>query len=396
MHTEPRSVLISGASIAGPALAFWLRKAGFAVTVVEKSAELRDGGYPIDVRGTALDAVRRMGILPHLRDLHISTRRLVFLDTDGSEVASVDPTTIVGGVDGEDVEIRRGDLTRTLYDLVRDDVDIRFGDSVETLAQHDDGVDVTFRSGHQAGYDLVIGADGLHSNTRGLVFGDEERFHHYLGYCFAGFTAPNEFGLHREGLMWSTPGKGAALYAVLESKEVHGFLVFARPDAPLEAFRDPEAQRDLVATTFAGEGWEIPRMVTAMREADDLFFDVVSQIHLPRWTNGRVALVGDAAYAPSFLTGQGTSLALVGAYVLAHALATIPGHTAAFAAYESRLRAFVERNQALVSEGRATLFPATAEALEQRNAALRQLTGAPAPAPRPEHSALTLPDFPDR
>jgi len=394
MTTTSRTALISGASIAGPALAFWLRKAGFAVTVVEKSATIRDGGYPIDVRGTALDAVRRMGILPRLRDLHISTRLLTFLDTDGSEIAALEPNAIIGGVESEDVEIRRGDLTNTLYDLVRDDTEFRFGDSIETLTQHGDGVDVTFHSGRQETYDLVFGADGLHSNTRGLVFGDEERFYHYLGYSFAGFTMPNDFGLHREGLSWSTPGKGAALYAVLESKEIHGFLVFARPNPPIEAFRNPDAQRDLVAETFAGEGWEIPRMVAAMREADDLFFDVVSQIHLPQWTDGRVALVGDAAYAPSFMTGQGTSLALVGAYVLGHALATIPDHTAAFAAYESRLRNFVERNQALVTEGKATLFPATAEALAERNAALRKLTTVPAPTPRPEHSALTLPDFP--
>ncbi|MGW4523870.1 FAD-dependent monooxygenase [Amycolatopsis sp. NPDC004378] len=384
-------VLISGASIAGPALAYWLRRSGYAVTVVEKAPELRASGYPIDIRGTALEAVRRMGILPALRDLHISTRRLTFLDVDGSEVASLGPEEVAGGVEGQDVEIRRGDLTRTLYDLVRDDVAFRFGESVETLAQHEGGVDVTFRGGRQETYDLVFGADGLHSHTRGLVFGDERQFHHYLGYCFAGFTLPNDFGLHREGLVWSTPGKGAALYAVRDSPEIHGFLVFARPDAPIEAFRNPEAQRDLVARTFAGEGWEIPRLVEAMTVADDLFFDVVSQIHLPQWTNGRVALVGDAAYAPSFLTGQGTSLALVGAYMLGHALATVPDHTAAFAAYETGVRDFVERNQATVGEGRATLFPTTAEALAQRNSALRQRAAAPSAKPRPEHSALTLP-----
>ncbi|MET8846908.1 FAD-dependent monooxygenase [Amycolatopsis sp. NPDC004625] len=394
--TSARSVLISGASIAGPALAFWLRQAGFSVTVVEKAPQLRAGGYPIDIRGTAIDAVRRMGILPRLRDLHISTRRLTFLDVDGSEVASLDPNVVIRGADGEDLEIRRGDLIHALYDLVRDDADVRFGDTVETLMQHEDGVDVTFRSGRRETYDLVFGADGLHSNTRGLVLGDEAQFHHYLGYSFAGFTLPNDFGLVREGVTWTTPGKGAALYAVLGSEVVHGFLVFTRPEPPIEAFRNPEAQRDLVARTFAGDGWEIPGMVEAMREADDLFFDVVSQIHLPRWSSGRVALVGDAAYAPSFLTGQGTSLALVGAYALGHALATIPDHEAAFAAYENRVRDFVERNQAMVGEGQATLFPATAEALEARNAALRQLSLAPASAPRPEHSALTLPDFPVR
>ncbi|WP_410590412.1 FAD-dependent monooxygenase [Amycolatopsis sp. lyj-23] len=389
-----KKVLISGASIAGPALTFWLHRAGFAVTVVEKAPGLRTGGYPIDVRGTALDVVARMGVLPRLRELHISTRRLTFLDADGGEVASLAPDAIVGGVDGEDLEIRRGDLIRTLYDLVRDDVEVRFGDTVETLADHAGGVDVAFRSGRRETYDLVIGADGLHSRTRELVFGDEAPFHRYLGYSFAGFTLPNDFGLVREGLAWSTPGKGAALYAVLDSEEVHGFLVFARPEPPLEAFRDPEAQRDLIARTFEGEGWEIPRMVAAMRQADDLFFDVISQIRMPRWSAGRVALAGDAAHAPSFLTGQGTSLALAGAYVLGQALATIPDHAAAFAAYENRLRGFAEANQNLVGDGQATLFPATAEALERRNAALRQLETAPAPTPRPEHSALTLPDFP--
>ncbi|MGW4058171.1 FAD-dependent monooxygenase [Amycolatopsis sp. NPDC004747] len=390
-----KRVLISGASIAGPALAFWLRQAGFAVTVVEKAAALRVGGYPIDIRGTALDAVDRMGILPRLQDLHISTRRLTFLDADGGEIASLVPDAVIGGIEGEDLEIRRGDLIRTLYDLVRDDVEVRFGDTVETLTDHGEGVDVTFRGGRAERYDLVIGADGLHSRTRELAFGDEAPFHHYLGYCFAGFTMPNDFGLVREGLTWSTPGKGAALYAVLDSEEVHGFLVSARPEPPMEAFRNPGAQRDLIAHTFEGEGWEIPRMVAAMREADDLFFDVISQIRMPRWSSGRVALVGDAAHAPSFLTGQGTSLALVGAYVLGHALATIPDHTAAFAAYEHRVRGFVEANQALVTEGQVTLFPATAEALERRNAALRQFTEVPR-APKPEHSALTLPDFPVR
>ncbi|HET6705386.1 FAD-dependent monooxygenase [Amycolatopsis sp.] len=386
-----KKILISGASIAGPALAFWLRSAGFAVTLVEKAPELRAGGYPIDVRGTALDVVRRMGILPRLREQHISTRRLTFLDADGGEIVSLAPDAIIGGTEGEDLEIRRGDLIRTLYDLVRDDVEIRFGDTIETLT---DDAEVTFRSGRRETYDLVIGADGLHSRTRELVFGPEAPFHHYLGYSFAGFTMPNDFGLVREGLTWSTPGKGAALYAVLDSEEVHGFLVFARPEPPIEAFRDPQAQRDLIARTFDGEGWEIPRMVAAMREAGDLFFDVISQIRMPRWSVGRVALVGDAAHAPSFLTGQGTSLALAGAYVLGHALATIPDHTAAFAAYENRLRGFAEANQALVSEGQATLFPATAEALERRNTALRQLPTAPPSPPRPEHSALTLPDFP--
>ncbi|MEU4248226.1 FAD-dependent monooxygenase [Amycolatopsis sp. NPDC026612] len=388
------TVLISGASIAGPALAFWLSRYGFEVTVVEKASGLRGGGYPIDIRGTALDVVERMGLLPQLQAAHVDTRRITFLDTDGSPVTSLRPETLIGGVEGRDLEIRRGDLTQALYAAVRDDAEFRFGDTITALDDHAGGVDVTFASGHHRTFDVVIGADGLHSGVRNLVFGPEDQFHHYLGYCFAGFTMPNDFGLSHEAVIWNAPGRGAIRYAVGESELLHGFLSFARPEPPFEAFRDPAAQRDLVAAVFAGDDWEVvPRMIGAMRTADDLFFDVVSQIRLPRWSTGRVALVGDAAHAPSFLTGQGSSTALVGAYMLAGALATGSGHTSAFAGYERTTRPFVELNQALVTEGDARLLPTTADALARRNAGLRTLTTLPAGPPRPAHTALRLPVF---
>ena len=379
------SVLISGASIAGPALAFWLRRRGFDVTVVEKSHTLRGGGYPIDIRGTALDVVERMGLLPRLREVHVNTQRLTFLNADGSQVASIRPEAITRS-DGRDLEVRRGDLAEILYDTVRDDVEFLFDNSVAALDEHAHGVDVTFKSGLQRTYDHVIGADGLHSAVRELTFGPEEQFHRYLGYCFAGFTMPNDLGLSHEGVMWNEPGRAAVLYAVGAGESMHGFLSFARSEAPFGAFRDPQAQRDLVTEVFAGAGWEVPRLVKAMQAADDLFFDTVSQIRMPRWSSGRVALVGDAAHAPSFLSGQGSSLALVGAYVLA-------GHIDDAPAYEREVRPFVEANQGLVDVGSAELFPATAEALAARNAALRERTTMPAESGRPEHSAFTLPDF---
>ncbi|AQU67345.1 FAD-dependent monooxygenase [Streptomyces niveus] len=389
--TPRRTALISGASIAGPALAYWLNRYGFAVTVVEKAGALRDGGYPIDVRGTALAVVRRMGILPRLRDAHIDLRRLTFLDGDGGEVASVDPHALTGGVAGQDVEVRRGDLTDALHTAVRDDVEFLFNDSIARLDQSGHGVDVTFHGGATRTFDMVFGADGLHSRTREFLFGPEERFHRYLGYCFAGFTMSNTFGLSHEAVLWNTPGRAAALYAVGDNDEVHAFLNFARPEQPFDAFRNPRAQRALVAEVFADAGWEVPGMLAAMNDADDLFFDAVSQIRLPRWSSGRVALVGDAAYAPSFLTGQGSSLALVGAYMLAASVAD-RDHEAGFAAYERDTRAFVTLNQDQVGEGDAALFPTTAQALEQRNDMLRGLGGAmPAAAGRPAHSALTLP-----
>lgn len=388
-----REVLVSGAGIAGCALAFWLNRHGYAVTVVEKARAPRDGGYPIDVRGTALEVVRRMGLLPRLRDAHVDVRRMTFLDGDGGTVASVSPQDVTGGVAGRDVEVRRGDLTGALYAAVRDDVEFLFDDSIDTLDQSGHGVDVAFRGGGRRTFDMVIGADGLHSRTRELLFGPGERFHRYLGYCFAVFTMRNTLGLSREIMMWNTPGRAAALYAVGDDDEVHAFLTFARPEPPFGAIRAPRARRDLVTAVFADAGWAVPDMIAAMRDADDVFIDVVSQIRMPRWSSGRVALVGDAAYAPSFLTGQGTSLALVGAYMLAGSLAAGRDAAAGFAAYEHTTREFVTVNQDQVGAGEAALFPTTARSLERRNAMLRGLGVLPSGRERPAHSALTLPEF---
>ncbi|MFI6789607.1 FAD-dependent monooxygenase [Nonomuraea sp. NPDC050383] len=389
-----RKILISGASIAGPSLAYWLDRYGFEVTVVEKASHLRGGGYAIDIRGTARDVVERMGLLPRLRPLHVNTRQITFLDPGGAVLASLRPEALTGGAEGLDLEVRRGDLADCLYGLVRDKVEFLFGDSVATLDDRGGHVEVTFDSGLRRTFDLVIGADGLHSNTRGLAFGPEERYHRYLGFCFAGFTMPDDFGLEREGVLWNVPGRAAALYAHEPGEPMHGFLTFARDEPPFTAFRTPQAQRDLVAATFPDTVWEIPRMVAAMRAADDLFFDVVSQIHMPAWSTGRVALVGDAAHATSFMSGQGSSVSLVGAYVLAGELATQSDHVAAFATYEKTVRDFVERNQALATEGGGVVAPRTRQRLDERNAMLRGRTALPSGAAGgAAHTAIVLPDY---
>ncbi|MGP3769724.1 FAD-dependent monooxygenase [Streptomyces sp. SDT5-1] len=394
--TNRRTILISGAGIAGPALAYWLTRYGFAVTVVEKAHAPRHGGYPIDIRGTALEVVQRMGLMPQLREAHIDLRRMTFLDGEGGTVAALHPHTVSGGVAGHDLEVRRGDLTGILYAAVRDDVEFLFNDSIDTLDQSEHGVDVTFHGGDHRTFDMLIGADGAHSRTRRTAFGPEEPFHHYLGYRFAIFTMPNTFGLSHETVMWNTPGRAAALYALGETEDVHAFLNFSHPQPQHDALSEPAAQRELLFETFADAGWKVPDLLTALHAADDVFFDAVAQIRMPRWSSGRVALVGDSAYAPSFLTGQGTSLALVGAYMLAHSLAANSGdYAAGFAAYEHATREFVSLNQGLVTAGDAALFPTTAQALRQRNDRLRSLDALPAAQPRPAHSALTLPDFAD-
>jgi phosphoglycerate dehydrogenase-like enzyme/2-polyprenyl-6-methoxyphenol hydroxylase-like FAD-dependent oxidoreductase len=399
-----KKVLISGASIAGPMLAYWLCQYGFDVTIVERAASVRDGGYPIDIRGTAIEAMDRTGLLPKLRAAHIDAQKITFVGADGLPIASIPPEALTGGELGRDIELPRGTLTSLLFDLTqREHIRYRFSDSIAVLAERDGGVDVRFKSGESETFDIVVGADGLHSNTRRLVFGAEQQFTRYLGWCFCGFTIPNYLGLSHEGVTYATPGRAAVLYAVRNSDTLHAFLQFASRQPPFLDGQDlngqdSEAQRQLTVQMLSGEGWEVPRMIEALIKTDDFFFDSVSQIHMPVWSSGRVVLVGDAAHASSFLSGQGSSLALVGAYVLAGELASHQDPAEAFASYERICRPFVEANQALASPGRSVLLPTSQEQLERRNQALAAgeflaSDDGRAAKRRKVHSSLQLPNY---
>ncbi|MGK6316743.1 FAD-dependent monooxygenase [Neorhizobium sp. DT-125] len=393
------SVLISGASIAGPTLAYWLSRYGFNVTVVERSEAVRGGGYAIDVRGTAVDVVDQMGIYPQLQAAHIGSREITFLNPDGDVAGRIRPEELTGSEEGRDIELPRGNLTELLFALTqRESIQYLFNDSIESIKDDGNGVDVTFKNSEPHRFDVVIGADGLHSNTRRLIFGPEEPFSRYLGYCFNGFTMPNFLGLSHESIAFATPGRFAVLSASGDTDTLHAFLTFASEAPPITASQDEKSQRRLTAEMFAGVGWEVPRLVDALQKADDFYYDVVSQIHLEQWSKGRVGLVGDSAFAPSFLSGQGSSIALVGAYILAGELAINQDPTRAFASYEKLMRPFAEANQALAGSGASFLLPRTEDELNARNRALagRQAQGSgtmPGDDSRTVHSSLRLPDY---
>ncbi|MEV0156032.1 FAD-dependent monooxygenase [Micromonospora sp. NPDC050686] len=339
-------VLISGGGIAGPVLAWWLRRYGFRPTIVERAPAPRHGGYKVDIRGAALQVIDRMGLREHIRCHDTDMRLTRFVDADGGQLATMD-ARVFGGREGDDAEIMRGDLVRILTEATVDGVEYIFGDSIAALAPHGSGVGVTFERSSPRTFDLVIGADGLHSTVRRLAFGPEASPLRSLGHHIAIFPVPGHFGLDRTELMHVTPGRTVGVYRTAGAPDARAMFLFRSP-AGEHSDRDVTAQKALLTEAFAGQGWQVPRLLEAMRDAADFYLDSFSQARLPRWSTGRVTLVGDAAYGPSPASGQGSSLGIVGAYVLATALAEAGGDPeVGFADYERRMRPFAETNQAL-------------------------------------------------
>ncbi|MEU9074646.1 FAD-dependent monooxygenase [Kitasatospora sp. NPDC048538] len=373
--TPPRgarttSVLVSGAGIAGTALAYWLERYGFRVTVVERAPSLRGGGQAVDIRGNALEVVERMGLLEEVRARRTGLRGMSLVDGEGRELGRTTEWTASGGpVGGPDVEILRDELAGLIAGATGPGVEYRFGDSIETLVQHRDGVQVRFRGGAEEAFDLVVGADGLHSNTRRLVFGPEGDFLHPLDTFIAGWSVPNHLGLDRWEVLHQNGGDTGWNCLVMTARENTELRVFVgfRSDEPLDRMlpRDRGDQRRLVAERCAHLGWEVPRFLREMWESEAFHYDVVAQVRMERWWKERVALVGDAGFCCSPLTGQGTSVALTAAYVLAGELSAADGdHLSAFPAYERRLRDHVAANQAIL-ELTGDVFGGDAEPAEE-------------------------------
>ncbi|MET9261435.1 FAD-dependent monooxygenase [Amycolatopsis sp. NPDC004079] len=338
-------VLVAGASIAGPALAHWLRRRGAEVTVVERAPELRPGGQAVDARGVAKEVIARMGLDAAVRAACTDTAGAHTVDADGKVLETFRADDDGGDGFIADIEILRGDLSQVLYDDTRDGVEYLFGDRIAEIAQDTGGVDVVFAGGDRRRFDLVVGADGLHSSLRSMVFGPHERYLRHLGHVLAFYSVPNEFGLDRWLLEYQESGRTALLRPIQDATRAMAMFYFAAPDFDVD-YRDVAAQKVLLRERMAGLGWRTPDILAHLDDTPDFYLDQVAQVVMDRWSNGRVGLLGDAAFSSSPMSGQGTGLALVGAYLLAGDLAEAGWDAdAGFSRYEARMRSFVEANQ---------------------------------------------------
>jgi 2-polyprenyl-6-methoxyphenol hydroxylase-like FAD-dependent oxidoreductase len=355
------NVLISGASIAGPTLAYWLSRDGAQVTVVEQAPALRDGGHGVDFRGAQMELLDRMGITDDVRRLATGMGSQTIVDATGRPLVEL-PSAFFSG----EVEIARGDLAEVLYERTRDDVEYVFDDSVVGLTDGGDGVEVEFRRLPGRRFDLVVGADGMHSRVRALTFGQESRFARYRDYYAAGFRAPNHLGLDRAGRIYNEPGRAVMVAGGRNPSVVDVGLIFKSERLSYDR-HDRQQVRTIVAERFAGMGWETPRLLQELHRAPDLYFDPLEQIRLDRWSKGRVALLGDAAWSAG-PGGSGTGLAMMGAYVLAAELAAADGdHTRAFARYQDVLGKAAAKGQWQAKGAGYFLAPPTPGRLRRRN-----------------------------
>jgi 2-polyprenyl-6-methoxyphenol hydroxylase-like FAD-dependent oxidoreductase len=337
-------VLIVGAGIAGPTLAYWLERAGYTPTLVERSHALRTGGYIVDFWGAGFDVAEQMGIVPELVNRGYHLREVRQVAEDGRRITSFDPEMLVRGTGGRYVSIARSDLAAVIYGALGGRIETLFGDSVRALDDDGARVHVTFESGTKRDFDLVIGADGLHSEVRRLVFGAEEQFEKYLGITVAAFDIAGY--RPRDELVAVMHTKVGYQVTRLAIRDDMTMCLFTFVDDGGVANHDAAGQQAALRARLADAGWEIPAILERMPDAKTFYCDRVSQIRMPSWTRGRVALLGDAAACVSLLAGQGSALAMVEAYVLAAELARARGnHADAFARYEETLMPFLRTKQ---------------------------------------------------
>jgi len=363
-----RRVLIAGASIAGPVLAYWLSRAGYQVTIVELHPEFRQGGHGVDVREQAIDVATRMGLMDAVRGAVTGLIGTNYVDRGNRILAKMDVQALQKAGNGA-AEINRSSLARMLYETTRNDVAYIFGDTIRAIDQDAGGVDVCFERGPPHRFDLVIGADGIHSNVRKLAFGTEEQFLKFKHHYFAAASGGTLRAEMCRTTIYSEPGRAVLIQRPLDGRSMM-FFVFRREQPLSYDHRDLRQQRRLIREAFANAEWEAPGLLDQADLDPNFYFDTVSQVVMQNWSRGRVAFVGDAAYCASPFSGAGALLAMVGAYRLAGELsAAREDHVQAFANYEAGMRTLVAAKQGHLFTG--LMLPKSRLGISIRNTLLR-------------------------
>lgn len=369
-----RTVAISGASIAGPALAFWLRKYGMRPVIVERAPSLRPGGQTVDVRGAGQTVVERMGLEEAIREASTGEQGIRFVDHWDRTKAAFKADAFGGEGFVTELEILRGELSSLLYERTREHTEYVFGDEITGVEEDGEQLRLTFGSGAERRADLLVAADGIRSKTRDLVFGGTTRTR-WRGMYTAYFTIPREPADEGWVRWFNAPGGRVVTLRPDNLGTTRALLSFPSPPRGYDRLAQEE-QKEMIRHVFAGIGGEAPRVLREMRGSADFYLEGVAQVHMPRWSRGRVAVVGDAAYCASPLSGMGTNLALVGAYVLAGELSRA-GHEQAFAAYEAVMRPFVAQAQDLPPGTPRLAMPRTAAGIRTLQAVLRAASTPP-------------------
>ena len=364
-------VAINGIGVAGPTLAYWLRAYGHEPVLFERAPAFRTGGYLIDFWGLGYDVAERMGVLANIREHGYQIERMRFIGEDGRETASLDLRPMRETLDGRFTSLARSDLSAALLGAC-DGIPVHYGVSVSAIEDAGGAAVATLTDGRTERFDLVVGCDGLHSHVRASVFGPQERFESFLECYVAAFRVA---GYPRRDestyVMHTVPKRQVARVSLRDDDTL--ILLVCRSEC-VDGDPSPGEERDALRRAFGGMGWEVPEILDRMDDAGEVYFDRVSQIHLPHWSSGRVALVGDAAACPSLLAGEGSGLAMTEAYVLAGELHRADGdHARAFAAYEARLQSFVTAKQKAALGYRGFFAPESEFSLKIRNAAVHVL-----------------------
>ena len=362
------NVVVSGASFAGLATAFWMNRLGYRVTVVEVGKGLKTGGSPVDIKEGTVDIMKRMGLLERIQASSLKAKAVDFLDVEGVRIARMPAQS--GGAQGTnpEYEIERDALLHMMFEEVKSDVEFLFDDSIARLEETADEVAVTFKSGRQRSFSLLFGCDGNHSSVRRMCFGEESAYSHFLQNYFS-ITIVDKLLIEEDtAQMYNVPGKVVMLNAYNNKTDII-FCFYSEKEVPY-SYRDQEEQRGIILQQFGGEGWRTRELLEELSRCRDFYFDKMCQIRMPSWTKGRVALVGDAGYCASPAAGMGGSLAIVGATALVDAFQKHPGSfEAAFREYNDSLRPFVEDVQAqAVNFGLEMFVPRSEDALQRRNA----------------------------